>query len=162
MLWNKLMNRHKPTLHSPMEGDVIPLEQVADSVFSEKMMGDGIAITPTDGAVVSPADGEIVQIAPTKHAIGIRTEDGAEILIHVGLDTVELEGRPFDLQVDVGDHVKTGQLLLTADLAQIHQAGKDTVTPMVVTNGGALAHHYAFTFTKEAVPGKTVVARVEA
>lgn len=162
MLWNKWLNRHKPTLYSPMEGDVIPLEEVPDPVFSEKMMGDGIAIIPTNGHVLAPANGEIVQIAPSKHAIGVRTEDGAEILIHVGLDTVELDGRPFIVHVNIGDLVETGQVLLTADLEQIHQSGKDTVTPMVVTNGSTLSHQYAFSTTKATIPGKTVVARAEA
>ncbi|MCC5892148.1 MAG: PTS glucose transporter subunit IIA [Exiguobacterium sp.] len=144
-----------------MEGDIIPLEKVTDPVFSEKMMGDGIAIVPTDGTVVAPVDGTIIQVAPTKHAIGLRSEDGAEILIHVGLDTVELAGSPFDVHVSVGDTVKAGQSLLTADLAQIQQAGKDTVTPMVVTNGSELKEPYSFHTGGPALPGKTVVAQAE-
>lgn len=161
MILNKWMKRHTLTLYAPMEGDIIPLEKVTDPVFSEKMMGDGIAILPTNGTVVAPADGTVIQIAPTKHAIGIRTEDGAEILIHVGLDTVELSGSPFDVHVNVGDPVTTGQALLTADLAQIHQSGKDTVTPMIITNGSALKHSYAFHAGGPSLPGKTVVAQAE-
>ncbi|OGX79009.1 PTS glucose transporter subunit IIA [Exiguobacterium sp. SH31] len=161
MLLNKWMKRHTLTLYAPMEGDIIPLEQVADPVFSEKMMGDGIAIKPTNGTVVAPANGTIVQVAPTKHAIGIRTEDGAEILIHVGLDTVELSGDPFTVHVTVGDHVDVGHPLLTADLKQIHQAGKDTVTPMIVTNGSDLPHPYSFHAGGPSLSGKTVVAQAE-
>ena len=161
MLLNKWMKRHTLTLYAPMEGDIIPLEEVTDPVFSEKMMGDGIAIMPTDGTVVAPVDGTIIQVAPTKHAIGIRSGDGAEILIHVGLDTVELAGSPFDVHVKVGDTVTTGQPLLTADLEQIRQAGKDTVTPMVITNGGALEQPYSFHAGGPSLPGKTVVAQAE-
>jgi len=144
-----------------MEGDIIPLEEVSDPVFSEKMMGDGIAIMPTDGTVVAPVDGTIIQVAPTKHAIGIRSGDGAEILIHVGLDTVELAGSPFDVHVKVGDTITTGQPLLTADLEQIRQAGKDTVTSMIVTNGGELKEPYVFHTGGPALSGKTVVAQAE-
>ncbi|TCI31320.1 PTS glucose transporter subunit IIA [Exiguobacterium sp. SL-10] len=144
-----------------MEGDIIPLEEVTDPVFSEKMMGDGIAIKPTNGTVVAPANGTIVQVAPTKHAIGIRTEDGAEILIHVGLDTVELNGAHFTVHVEVDDTVSVGQSLLTADLEKIHQAGKDTVTPMIVTNGNDLPHPYSFHVGGPSISGKTVVAQAE-
>ena len=161
MLLNKWMKRHTLTLYAPMEGDIIPLEEVSDPVFSEKMMGDGIAIMPTDGTVVAPAKGTIVQVAPTKHAIGIRTDDGAEILIHVGLDTVELAGDTFTVHVNVDDSVEVGQPLLTANLEQIHQAGKDTVTPMIVTNGGELNEPYVFHTGGPALSGKTVVAQAE-
>lgn len=161
MLLNKWMKRHTLTLYAPMEGDIIPLEQVADPVFSEKMMGDGIAIQPINGTVVAPAKGTIVQVAPTKHAIGIRTEDGAEILIHVGLDTVDLLGKPFIVHINVGDHVDVGHPLLTADLEQIRQAGKDTVTPMIVTNGSDLPHPYSFHTGGPSLSGKTVVAQAE-
>ncbi|WP_236636701.1 PTS glucose transporter subunit IIA [Exiguobacterium sp. SL-9] len=161
MLLNKWMKRHTLTLYAPMEGDIIPLEEVTDPVFSEKMMGDGIAIMPTNGTVVAPANGTIVQVAPTKHAIGIRTEDGAEILIHVGLDTVELNGAPFTVHVEVDDTVSVGQSLLTADLEQIQRAGKDTVTPMIVTNGNDLPHPYSFHVGGPSISGKTVVAQAE-
>lgn len=161
MLLNKLLNRHKLTLYAPMEGALLPLEHVADPVFSEKMMGDGIAIVPSHGDVVAPAKGEIVQIAPSKHAIGLRTEDGAELLIHVGLDTVELGGVPFHVHVNVGDQVDVGQRLLTADLEYIKQAGKDPVTPIVVTNGSDLTQTYTFTSEHVANAGKTVVARAD-
>ncbi|WP_214828733.1 PTS sugar transporter subunit IIA [Exiguobacterium algae] len=161
MLWNKLLKQPSLTLHSPMEGDVIPLEDVPDPVFNEKMMGNGIAILPTNGRVVAPCNGTVIQIAPSKHAIGIRSEAGAEILIHIGLDTVELEGRPFTLHVKAGDEVSTGQALMTADLESIHQAGKDSVTPMVVTNEKTLSHHYTFHTSKAAIPGDTLIARAE-
>lgn len=161
MLLNKMLKRPILKLYAPMEGEIIPLEEVADPVFSEKMMGDGIAIMPTNGTVLAPADGIIIQIAPTKHAIGIRTEDGAEILIHVGLDTVELAGQPFTVHVVMGETVTLGQQLLTADLQQIHQAGKDTVTPMIVTNSNELTQTYSFNVGISSIPAKTIVAQVD-
>jgi len=98
------------------------LEEVPDPVFAQKMMGDGIAIEPTEGTVVSPVNGEIVQFFPTKHAIGIKSETGVEVLIHVGLETVGMKGEGFEGLVEVGDKVKVGTPLLTFDIDQIGRA----------------------------------------
>ena len=93
----------------PIEGEIIPLDEIPDPVFSQKMMGDGFGIIPSKGLVVSPVDGEIINVFPTKHAVGIMSKQGYEILIHVGLETVNLKGEGFTLLVKQGDHVLKGQ-----------------------------------------------------
>ncbi|WP_134699405.1 PTS glucose transporter subunit IIA [Ammoniphilus sp. YIM 78166] len=122
-------------LVAPLSGKVMNLEEVPDPVFSQLMMGDGLAIVPTEGKVVSPVDGEIVQFFPTKHAIGLLSDVGVEILIHVGLETVHLKGEGFEGHVEVGDQVKAGDLLLSFDLDLIKEKAKSTITPIVITNG---------------------------
>lgn len=122
------------TVESPVKGDIIKLEEVRDEAFSTKMMGEGFAVVPSEGRVTSPFDGEVVSIFPTKHAIGLKRFDGLELLIHVGIDTVELKGEHFETQVKQGDRVKKGQLLLTFDPKLIKELGFDTTTMVVVTN----------------------------
>ncbi|WP_096274087.1 glucose-specific PTS transporter subunit IIBC [Paucisalibacillus globulus] len=124
----------KEDIFAPMKGEVVPIAEVPDQVFSEKMMGDGFAIKPKDGLVVSPVNGTIINAFPTKHALGIKSESGREILIHVGLDTVNLKGEGFELFVDEGDEVKVGQTLLKVDLDYIGKHAKSTITPVVFTN----------------------------
>lgn len=124
----------KEDIFAPMKGEVVPITEVPDQVFSEKMMGDGFAIKPKDGLVVSPVNGTIINAFPTKHALGIKSEGGREILIHVGLDTVNLKGEGFELFVDEGDEVKVGQTLLKVDLDYIGKHAKSTITPVVFTN----------------------------
>jgi len=124
----------KEDIFAPMKGEVVPIAEVPDQVFSEKMMGDGFAIKPKDGLVVSPVNGTIINAFPTKHALGIKSEGGREILIHVGLDTVNLKGEGFELFVDEGDEVKIGQTLLKVDLDYIGKHAKSTITPVVFTN----------------------------
>ncbi|MFD1067479.1 PTS sugar transporter subunit IIA [Oceanobacillus locisalsi] len=121
-------------LYAPVDGEVIPLEEVPDPVFSEKMMGDGIAIKPSGGNIVSPVDGEIVQAFPTKHAVGIKAGNGAEILIHIGLETVSLDGEGFTMHVKEGDKVKKGDALVDVDLAVVGEKAASTVTPVLITN----------------------------
>lgn len=121
-------------IFSPLTGDVVALSDVEDEVFSSGAMGDGVAILPSEGRVVAPADAEVTLLFPTKHAIGLKTAGGAEILIHVGMDTVSLNGSCFDSHVSVGDKVKKGQLLLTFDIEEIKKAGLTTVTPIIITN----------------------------
>ncbi|MFS4085395.1 beta-glucoside-specific PTS transporter subunit IIABC [Aerococcus urinaeequi] len=123
-------------LIKPLKGTSLPLDQVDDTVFSSGAMGQGVAVEPSEGLLVAPADGEIILLADTKHAVGLKTVQGAEILMHVGLDTVELEGKPFNAKVAVGDQVKQGDTLLEIDLAAIKAAGKATTTPVIVTNAG--------------------------
>ncbi|WCG38071.1 beta-glucoside-specific PTS transporter subunit IIABC [Aerococcus urinaeequi] len=123
-------------LIKPLKGTSLPLDQVDDPVFSSGAMGQGVAVEPSEGLLVAPADGEIILLADTKHAVGLKTVQGAEILMHVGLDTVELEGKPFNAKVAVGDQVKQGDTLLEIDLAAIKAAGKATTTPVIVTNVG--------------------------
>lgn len=121
-------------LIQPMAGDIMELDQVPDPVFASGAMGAGCGILPTDGRVLAPFNGEIMLVADTKHAIGLRSNEGVEVLIHVGLDTVELEGKPFTSYVQVGDKVQQGQLLLEADLPAIEAASKSTITPIIITN----------------------------
>jgi PTS system glucose-specific IIC component len=126
-------------LRSPLQGRVMPLEQVPDEAFAGKVLGDGFAIEPTDGVVVSPVDGEVGQLFRTNHAIGLMTADGLEILIHVGIDTVKMNGEGFKAFVSVGQKVKAGDKLLEFDLALVKSKAKSTITPIVVTNMDAVA-----------------------
>lgn len=115
-------------------GEVIAIEAVADPVFSGKMMGDGFAVEPTDGTIVSPVDGTIKSVFPTKHAIGIETKEGVEVLVHMGIDTVSLEGKPFSVKVKEGDQVQAGQVLAQVDLEALQQADKKATMIVVFTN----------------------------
>lgn len=119
---------------SPMTGQVVSLADVPDPVFASGVMGKGLAIEPTAGVVLAPANGEITLVFPSKHAVGLKTENGAELLIHIGMDTVSLDGQGFTSQVSVGDKVVSGQELLTFDLEVIKAAGLPTITPIIVTN----------------------------
>ena len=122
---------------SPLSGRVIPLEEVADGVFSEKMVGDGFAVEPTDNQVYAPADCEVTTVFGTKHAIGLTTPEGCELLIHLGIDTVQLNGAPFTINIKEGDTLKKGDLIGSFDEQAILDAGYRTVTPVVVTNSDA-------------------------
>lgn len=141
-MFNKLFGKKEvkkeETVIAPLTGKIVNIEEVPDPTFAQKMMGDGIAIEPTEGVVVSPVDGEIVQFFHTKHAIGIQSEAGAEILIHVGLETVSMNGEGFEGHVNVGDKVKAGDKLLSFDLDLIKEKAASTVTPIVITNGDAV------------------------
>lgn len=121
-------------LKSPLSGKVLPLTEVPDKVFSSGAMGKGIAIDPVKGELIAPADGEITTVFPTGHAIGLTTKDGAEILMHIGMDTVELEGKGFEVFVKQGDQVRAGDLLVRFDIEAIKAAGYSVITPIVVTN----------------------------
>ncbi|GAE30949.1 PTS sugar transporter subunit IIA [Halalkalibacter hemicellulosilyticus] len=129
--------RTKPTeeqIYSPLTGTLIPIEEVPDPTFSEKMMGDGFAVAPTEGKVVAPVDGDVIQVFPTKHAIGMKTAGDLEILIHIGLDTVNLGGEGFITHVKEGDHVKRGDVLVEFDIDVIKKKATSSITPVVVTN----------------------------
>ncbi|WP_257148455.1 PTS glucose transporter subunit IIA [Bacillus sp. AFS073361] len=118
----------------PIEGDIIPITEVPDQVFSQKMMGDGFAIVPTKGSVVSPVDGEVMNVFPTKHAIGIKSKQGYEILIHVGMDTVNLKGEGFTVLIKEGEKITKGQEILKFDLDFIKKSAPSTITPIIFTN----------------------------
>ncbi|WP_312853938.1 PTS sugar transporter subunit IIA [Thermoactinomyces mirandus] len=105
-----------------------------DQVFSQKMMGDGIAIRPSDGKIVSPLNGEVVHIFPAKHAMTLRSEEGVELLVHIGLDTIRLNGEGFDLKVSPGDKIKTGAPLADVQITRIAEKGYDVMTPIIVLN----------------------------
>lgn len=146
-------------VYSVADGQVVALEQVKDPVFAQKMMGDGFAVEPANGNIVSPASGTVSSIFPTKHALGIVTEAGLEVLVHIGLDTVSLEGKPFTVHVAEGQKVAAGDLLVTADLDAIRAAGRETSTVVVFTNGDAIK---SVKLEKTgSLAAKTAVAKVE-
>lgn len=121
-------------VYSPLSGRVIPLKEVDDPVFSEGMMGPGVAIQPEDGSLYAPADGEITVAFPTGHAVALKATDGMEILIHIGIDTVKLNGDGFQSHVSEGDKVKTGDLLVSFDMEKIADAGYPATTMVLVSN----------------------------
>lgn len=125
-------------VHSVADGQVINIEDVKDPVFSQKMMGDGFAVEPDNGKIVSPVAGKVTSIFPTKHALGLVTDNGLEVLVHIGLDTVSLEGKPFDVKVTEGQTVAAGDLLVEANLDAIREAGRATSTVVVFTNADAI------------------------
>jgi PTS system glucose-specific IIA component len=133
-------------IKSPVNGKAVALSEVPDEVFSSKMVGDGIAVIPANGNIVSPVNGKIVQIFPTNHAIGIISDEGLEILIHLGIDTVELKGEGFTRLVEVGADVKEGTPLIKMNLEAIKNNGKDIITPVIITNMemvGEIKHNYS-------------------
>lgn len=131
---NDAIKMTKDIVYSPMRGDIIALKDVKDDAFAQEALGKGIAIMPTDGEVVAPVNGTITTLFPTLHAIGITGDSGVEILIHIGLDTVQLNGEGFNAHIKQGDKVKKGQLLMNVDLKAIQKAGFSIETPIIITN----------------------------
>lgn len=125
---------NKINISSPVAGEVVPLAKVNDETFAQEIMGKGIAVMPKDGRVVSPVDGAVQMVFKTKHAIGILSDEGAEILIHIGIDTVKLDGKYFKAHVKAGDIVKKGDLLVEFDKEAIKSEGYDVITPVIITN----------------------------
>ncbi|TKC17121.1 PTS sugar transporter subunit IIA [Robertmurraya kyonggiensis] len=125
---------NKVTIFSPVDGEIVLLSEVPDPVFAEKMMGDGVAIKPSNGIVVSPIEGKVVQVFPTKHAVGLETKSGVEILIHIGLETVGMEGEGFEAHVEAGATVKLGDKLITFNQALVNKKAKSDVIPVIITN----------------------------
>ena len=146
-------------IYSVADGQVVALEQVEDPVFAQKMMGDGFAVEPANGNIVSPVTGTVSSIFPTKHALGLVTDSGLEVLVHIGLDTVSLEGKPFTVHVSEGQKVVAGDLLVTADLDAIREAGRKTSTVVVFTNGDVLKS--VKLEQTGSLAAKTAVAKVE-
>mgnify|MGYP005846941489 CR=1 FL=1 len=131
---NNAQPHYDETVDSLISGKVIPLSEVPDQVFSSGAMGQGVAVEPTDNKVYAPFDGTVVMIAPTKHAIGLRSESGVEVLVHIGLDTVQLDGKPFTVQVEEGTKIAKGDLVVTFDREAIEKAGLKVTTPVIITN----------------------------
>jgi PTS system beta-glucosides-specific IIC component len=127
-------SKGRETLKSPLTGKIVPMTEVPDEVFASGALGKGIAIEPTIGELRAPANGVITTIFPTGHAVGLTTDSGAEILMHIGMDTVELNGEGFEKFVKQDDVVKAGDLLVKFDIEAIKKANKPVVTPIVVTN----------------------------
>jgi glucose-specific phosphotransferase system IIA component len=133
---NKLMRKdlRQILFHSPVQGHMISLKEVPDKIFANKLVGDGVAFIPERGELVAPVEGEVVHVYPTRHAIGLRTKEGLEVLLHIGIDTSKLQGKGFEAMVKEGDQVQPGQLLIRFDLNYIRDNSKSLATPMVITN----------------------------
>lgn len=149
-LFDKLLKRETVIeIGAAMAGECIDLKEVPDEAFSQGLLGQGVAVIPTDGKVYAPADGELVVVFPTGHAVAMKTAEGVEILIHVGLDTVTLEGKPFTIHAVQGNTVKKGDLLLEVDLEQIKATGLNTITPILISNANEFS-------AVEGISGSTV------
>ncbi|VXD04049.1 phosphoenolpyruvate--protein phosphotransferase [Sphingomonas sp. 8AM] len=149
------------SLYAPLEGWACSLDEVPDAVFAERMLGDGVAIDPTGDTLIAPCDARIVTVQPTGHAITLRTAEGAELLIHIGLDTVALKGEGFETLVVAGDTVTRGQPLIRFDLDRIVREARAAVTPIVVTNGDrfTIAHRATGAIVASGDPVMTLTAR---
>lgn len=131
---NITIETEKGCIYMPIEGEVIPLKEINDGVFSEGILGNGCGIKPLEGKLYAPFDAEVVQVADTKHAIGFFNNEGIELLVHVGMDTVQMNGNGFEPLVKVGDKVKCGQLIMNFSIPEIEKAGYVTTTAVVITN----------------------------
>lgn len=131
-LRNKLNRTHE--IYMPVVGKLISLKEIADGVFSEGILGMGAGIEPEEGVVYAPFDGKVIQVADTKHAIGLESSKGIELLVHVGMDTVEMKGEGFDVLVKEGERVVRGQKLMSFSIDAIKKAGHPTTTAVIVTN----------------------------
>lgn len=149
--------KKKMNMVAPINGTIISIEEVPDPVFSQKMMGEGIAIQPSGGYIYAPFNGEIIMIAPTKHAIALRSKSGVEVLIHIGLETVALNGEGFQLAVKEGERVKEGQLLIEVDWAYLEQRVESIVTPIIVTE---CAKEITFGRRGACIQGETVIMTI--
>ncbi len=129
-----IFKKKDTSLAAVMSGEIIKMEDVPDEVFAAKMMGDGYAVKPINGEIYSPCDGEIVSVFKTFHAYIIRSTDGLEIIVHIGLDSVKLKGEGFDVQVKEGEQVKKGQLISRVDMDLLEKEGISTISPVVITN----------------------------
>ncbi|HLR18310.1 MAG TPA: PTS glucose transporter subunit IIA [Staphylococcus sp.] len=121
-------------IYTPITGEYVKIEDIPDPVFAQKMMGEGFGVNPTEGEVVSPIEGKVDNVFPTKHAIGLKAENGLELLVHIGLDTVQLDGNGFEVLVESGDTVNVGDPLLRFDLDYIKENAKSVISPIIITN----------------------------
>ncbi|MBO0469057.1 PTS glucose transporter subunit IIA [Enterococcus sp. DIV0242_7C1] len=143
------------TLYAVATGKVIPITEVNDPVFSQKMMGDGFAVLPETGEIYAPIEGKILSVFQTKHAVGMKMANGLEVLLHMGIDTVELNGAPFSIKVTEGTKVVPGTLIATVDLEKIISAGKATDMVVVITNMDAVKE-FDLTKTGQVTAGEIV------
>lgn len=155
----KKMNVEKDTkVFAPATGEIIPITKVSDPVFSGKMMGDGFAVIPTSGVITSPVIGTVVSVFPTLHAVCLKTDNGLEILVHMGIDTVELNGEPFETEVTAGQKVNENTVLSTVNLEALEASGKETAMMVLFTNMDKVE---SITVKEEGtVEGKEVVGTV--
>lgn len=155
---SRFFTKRKLQIFAPVKGEMLSLEQVPDPVFSEKMMGDGVAIMPEDGGIYSPVEGKVILIADTKHAIGIRANDGTEILIHIGLETVSLQGEGFKTLVEMGDSVSIGQPLIEVDWNYVKENAASMITPIIITNSAERQIQHEM--VQKCTPSETVLMTV--
>lgn len=147
------------TIFAPLNGNVIPIEEVPSPTFSHKLLGDGVAIVPSEGKVVSPVDGRVINIFQSKHAIGLLSSKGLEILIHIGLETVLLNGEGFTVHVKKGERVKKGDLLLSFDLGLIKKKAVSIVTPVIITNSEVTENMEPITYER-CIAGQSALLQV--
>ncbi|MDK7949265.1 PTS sugar transporter subunit IIA [Staphylococcus lugdunensis] len=121
-------------IYAPLTGEYVKIEDIPDPVFAQKMMGEGFGINPTEGEVVSPIEGKVDNVFPTKHAIGLKADNGLELLVHIGLDTVQLDGEGFEVLVSSGDTVQVGDPLVKFNLEYISNNAKSVISPVIITN----------------------------
>ncbi len=133
-LFNKLFHGNKVEIASPVNGEIVPIDKVSAPAFAEEMVGRGVAIIPSDGRFYSPADGTLIALFPTGHAYCLNSDDGAEILVHIGLETVNLKGEHFTIHAVQGSEVKKGDLIVEVDIEAVKNAGYDIITPVIVSN----------------------------
>lgn len=145
------------SIASPMSGRVLLVSDVPDPTFAQKILGDGFAIEPTEGKVVAPVDATVVNVFKTGHAVGLETENGIEILIHVGIDTVKMKGEGFEALVQTGQKVRRGQELIRFNLALVRDKAPSTISPIVITNMDKIAHMHRNSLT-EARAGDEVLS----
>ncbi len=131
-LFGRDKNRGK--IFAPVSGTCVSMSQVKDPTFSQEILGKGVAIIPSEGKVVAPDDGEVIMVFETRHAVSIRANGGAELIIHIGLDTVNLHGQYFNARVTAGDKVKKGDVLIEFDMDKIKEQGYDLITPIIICN----------------------------
>lgn len=146
------------SLVAPADGQLLTLDKVSDPVFSQGLMGQGLAIEPTSGEIVAPVDGTVTLVSETKHAFGIKTKDGADILVHLGIDTVELEGKPFKVNIKQGDIFTAGEAVVSMDLAAIKAAGKETTVILAITNSNDILQNLMVTGSEQVVKAGATVA----
>lgn len=159
-LFKKKKEAKELNIYSPMNGEVVQLKNVPDPVFSQKMMGEGIAILPTEGKVYAPFDGKVIHVIHSKHAIGLLAADGTELLIHIGIETVNLKGEGFTVHVEQDQSVTKGDLLIEFDLAFVKEKADSLVTPIIITNSQGSDKTFTMTEEKSARQGETVLMTV--
>ncbi|PSL43271.1 PTS system IIA component (Glc family) [Salsuginibacillus halophilus] len=158
-LFGKKSEPAQVQVKSPANGSFVSLTEVDDPTFSEKMMGDGFAVAPADGKIVSPVKGKITQVFPTKHAVGIRSDEGLDVLVHIGLETVSMNGDGFEAHVGEGDSVNAGDLMVEFDVDKVNEQAKSTTTPVVFTEGDQITSIDVESVT-DVSAGETLVANV--
>ena len=155
-IFQNLFAKGETVIGSPMAGRLVSIQEVSDPTFGEEILGKGAAVIPTGNQVYAPIDGKVSTVFPTGHAVALTGLDGTEVLIHVGLDTVKLNGEHFKIHVETDQHVKKGDLLLEADLEQIKAAGYDVITPIVICNTDEFSQIQAEP-SKDVLPGDDIL-----